>query len=1579
MPDSSNISTPIKGMNTDAHEQQLDEQWYDYALNADSEDTDGQGQFLQNIGSTLKAVDIPKGYKVIKALPIIEQNRILLFLTGPSSIIGEITGINNPTIPDDGHTLVDNDCTDCDDDKRNAIAVTNTLKASLRYRTIIQADCLNFNVHFPIRAVYRSTDCHVEVVFNDKLNERRRIELEFSNQLDSTSDLLVREKYLVVSSYATPAADCAMDQPSSSMEPVYSTELDCRKLAFQPKLDRLEVEPTDDVAGGSLEAGVYQFFIAHADENGNALSAYMGATNPFPLFSREITIDTDYKTGKAIVLKTNSIVGGVHDYFNIAVAKTVNNSTSFELVGTYSAGTTRVVYTGNDIYIKLNSTDIFDRTPYYKTADDVTTSNNFLFFTGPAEWPKGNWQRVANKISLKWVTHEMPIGSYRNGIIASRYKSNLRDEVYAYGVVFEFDNGDETPACLLVNRAAEVDDLINVPSTDPNAFEGSGPKWKFYNTARVTASQFQPFNPANPTVATPYQEGDFAYWESTEKYPDNQEIWGELAGKPVRHFKFPDFRVSPFFGVAGRVNMIYPIGVKVNHSSVLDALDEALACGLISAEDRARLKGYRIVRGNRAGWNSIVAKGLVYDSWSYNKKNKTFYYPNYPFNDHRPDPFISPTADTYKFGFGVAGHNVGNAYKNQFVNTGRYTFHSPETHFNNPSIEGTNELKLECVAVGTSRGNFKEVETHSKYKLASIAQYAASLLLSAPPGSNCSFNGVGLSNLICGPVKLFTTLFNITESNLDPNNTDQAAEIMTDFQAIQTFLNNYELWKTVSEALVPFSNFFYQFQAIGKYEKYLLPAEAQTRRKITNKAYLPSQSVVFDEANDPLYFNNWHRESSVYLKIDNTLPVSSDYSLDNSRYTLGEDGTCNSPETIRERNISAYYVSVKRPIISQYGNVFGIDWLDTGDFKPLTENSDHTVFGGDTFIGNFGLKRKHPFFLYSGVGFNAGADILYSEIGNVGYPNYYFDTQRGFLDKIEDFSDSGFSSFLQAFNDRDILRKLFGLPVYRFDCREDKRLFIKGKVYNYSYGVAYFPVETAVNLDLRHGKDNGAADFYPNNQDLDNWLQQKNVPIKEDNQYHYNTTYSKQNKESVIRPLRINYEPTKVCKTLNPNDVIYSDDWKRFRSADKHTFSLRNGKLIGITGIENDKVLVRFEKTFEIFNAYITLPTSADSAIVSTGKMFQSKPQQFSQTDLGYGGTQHKAFLSTEFGHVWVNAQSGEIFVLGNNGSGFDAISARGMEYWFKENLPFRILKKFPGFLDADNEFYGVGIILGYERKKKKLFLTKLDYEVISNNLKYDLEHRYFYTESAGGSKTVVELGDPEHFVNVSWTISYKFSDQSWKSFHSFLPNYYISLPDYLQYGENDECPAIWNLGLINSSYQIYSGKLHPFVVQSISKPDIKRQMLKSVAYGLDVVRYHGKDEYYVDNVTFNKALVFNNRQCSGILSKIIADPENHFQSVMYPEPTMTGSNILVSKIRNGWSFNQFHNIGVGKHNNIPVMTTVPDATHRIPNPLALDPFMDMSARERFKQEVNRVRLINDCKSAYKFRFKWLFNKQSSE
>ena len=218
------------------------------------------------------------------------------------------------------------------------------------------------------------------------------------------------------------------------------------------------------------------------------------------------------------------------------------------------------------------------------------------------------------------------------------------------------DNGKQTDGFHIPGRAKNFNEFYpDVQNTNPD-YIGDGtsaPYWKIYNTASVIGNAVG--NPINN--ATPYQYGEFAYWESTDVYPCNEAVWGDLANTPIRHHKFPDVLVSPIFesgvptiaydGTYTNLKMenaaTYPIGVKIDIQQVY----QFIASSNLTQDQKDSVVGFKIVRGNRSTNTSIIAKGILRNLGEYEREGTSYYFPNYPYNDLRTDPFLLTENNAY--------------------------------------------------------------------------------------------------------------------------------------------------------------------------------------------------------------------------------------------------------------------------------------------------------------------------------------------------------------------------------------------------------------------------------------------------------------------------------------------------------------------------------------------------------------------------------------------------------------------------------------------------------------------------------------------------------------------------------------------------------------------------------------------------------------------------------------------------------------------------------------------------------------------------------------------------------------------
>jgi hypothetical protein len=538
---------------------------------------------------------------------------------------------------------------------------------------------------------------------------------------------------------------------------------------------------------------------------------------------------------------------------------------------------------------------------------------------------------------------------------------------------------------------------------------------------------------------------------------------------------------------------------------------------------------------------------------------------------------------------------------------------------------------------------------------------------------------------------------------------------------------------------------------------------------------------------------------------------------------------------------------------------------------------------------------------------------------------------------------------------------------------------VKGKIYTYNYAIPYFICESDINIDLRHAPNASDKDFYPHQTNLDYWLQQENVEIKMDNDYSYNRSYSKQNREEVSNTTDINFFRN-INKTYYQNRVIYSqdgaevenfdfkDNYLFYKPLDAFDFTFENGKLISVDSIEGEQVLVRFENNTRIFNAFSTIQTSGAAIAIGNGSLFGSRPQEFSKTELGYIGSQHTDMLNTEFGHIIVDAIRGNVFNLQGGGKNVDELTKDGMKNWMAENLPFKINKWFPG-VNIDNNYAGIGIALSFDKRYKRFFITKLDYIPVKKGITFS-DNKFWF------EGIEIDLRDSAYFCNASWTVSYSFFTKSWTSFHSFIPNYYIDGVHLFYTGLNGlgkGYSTAWIHNLTNKDYQTYYMKLYPFEVESQSKPSIMGKIVTDISFALDVKRSHNHfDTSSILDVAFNKAIVYNETQNSGLLELNVVDEDNLRSVLSYPEKLADRTKIAMKRNEYLFSFNQFADITF--QNNLPRFINSCNNANKVLNLKAIN-YQNMRLDNNYiRSDKSYVKLINDVHSKYKFIFKGLIS-----
>lgn len=1669
------INQNVAGLNLDSVNYQIKENMITFALNANIQSHDGNSTTYTNEPSNQVCYDFTTsypGYKIIGTLNITEQSKLIVFLAHPDgrSLIGEITNLSKDctslietekdcgcisgtvvsnVVTEDSSCctftpLVVDNCCDCTDCYRYSVQSTDNKPFTVVYidcagqeasatipsgvGTFVakrnrfslpdnveildsllesQGDCspktskccLNLSPDFPVYAEYRVDNCETKVYFIARNIQPRYFSLEEPYGRDQCGD----------------AINCLTDS--------------CERLKLFPDFCQPDIYPTAIDSGGTLKGGVYSFSLAYADENGKELTDYVDFSNPIPIFERSITEQTEYETSKSIRVSIDHSTA-IFDYFNLVVAENINEVTTYQLVGTYRVNQSTyrdsLVYTG-DYSSTFSSIVPLIRSPHYENAEIIEKQNDILMLADLVETPKYNFQLLANKIKLRWETVKMPVGSnfdFSNPEIAYFFRTYQRDEVYPFGIKFKLKNGKYTDVFHIPGREVFVnsneEDLLYADS-NPDAFGTTNdcivttgqPRWKVYNTA--TKGLTPPSNsPSLQEVQysckiTVEEAGEFAYWESTETYPCYEDVWGTLAGKPIRHHKFPEN--SQVHIHADGDDFIYPIGVRIwNETLFATILDEETVYDPLNTYGNHQIPvkelicGYELVRGNRVNNKSVVAKGLIYDVGTFTdvKSQKSFYYPNYPYNSLEDDPYIKSTPEWYeKADRGIEKKQYGMELHKGFNTIGsRYTFHSPDTHFQYPKI-GT-ELKIETVEYGKVQGHFVPVLDHPKHKFLTVSDYAAAATLA---------DALSLA----------------FESETRATATDFGGVTKWKADALSIITNN-QVFLDLIEKLIPLANFAYQFNSIGEYKRFLPITTTGNRRRFLDIGLYANDKIV--ELNDDKPVHNRLRETSVYLKTNGSFSTEYPSIVDNSRYTIGQKNLAKDPGQIVESDTRAYYASIKRDFPNQYGQIENIKYVSTGYSCSVYTDVSGTLkintkyypaFGGDTYINQFALKRKHSFFTRNLANLPAKVDNVpfdYWLYPNLGYPTYYIG------ESPEDITNAAGTSFIAGIATAittaigasasgapsgvvlnaaisGALASIYSLFVKKNNLDADPQPFFyqKGFFYTASYGIPIFYVESDINVDLRHGRNELEENFYPNVGDgiPDEWLHEVNVPIKYDNFYSYNATYSAQNLSPNL-PYRLKY-PKLECLSIHHNRVIYSDPanssnylsdaWRVFRPGNFYDFPKQGGRLIDLNAGENERVHARFENTTKVYNSRITLNTTSPYQLeIGNAEMFKQKPVDLAKTDLGYIGTQHKAYVKCEYGTFWVDAKRGHIYQL--TGEGFNEIKTESNFNWFKQNLPFQILKDIPN-ADIDNPPIGLGIVMGWDERYERVFITKLDYRVkpeyrVGNPsfIKYitdtsDTNYRKYVLDS-GSIEVEISFGDPAFFENKSWTVAYSPKLKNFISFYSFLPNFFVPQLGHFQTLINTPSGASsWNHNLSIYSYQTYYNILYPYILEYNVNTFPQISTVNSITLMQDIQEYYSDYEYYSlstankkNLANFTKAIVYNKEQSSGIIKLIPEEFGNTRQKITYPRMTATGIEALMSRREHLYTFNGFWNVAA-QGNGQPLWSTqwsdlvTQYPIDKVPNTKSVRPVSVSYQKSKIKSDFAKVRLIQDQYSRFKF------------
>ena len=633
---------------------------------------------------------------------------------------------------------------------------------------IVNDKCLKFNQDNLIKGVSRSTsDCTYKLYWDDGINPSRNLDIDVTRP-DNNYPFLPLPAPPNTTNINTPVpyiqtcVDSNGSLPGGCIICSNTPALDCNKLRLALFINPICSRVEKGVPGGNLLNGSYFVVMAYAVKSQKISDWYV--SNIQGLFEHN-------NSATSLDVFIDSI-DPRYDEVIIGVGKVVNAQTVVRQAGIYSTRQTRFSFdTIFDTWPSIPIEQLPIMTPIMDKSDAMYNVGDYLIRVGPTSKEDFNYQPLANQIVAKWQSVQYPADYYHKGNNLTGY---MRDEVYSFFIQYEYDTGDKSNEYHIPGRPARQGTLFTTPAypTSVPAFPITsgelmllaptgntftpGPFWETYNTAILGTSFPVGTNLAPDGIGSIIQEGYMGYWESSEFYPDKTpQIWNandpshpwtavtsvpypgtlpsgyDLCGTPIRHHKFPEDTLGSNLALnsPGGAN-IRIMGVKFENIKAPRDNNGNLIPGII---------GYRILRGSRNGNKTIIAKGIINNMHRYDipgSGGKQGLYPNYPYNDLRNDPFLlnvpSKTASCITTPGGIENANTNtnltpfsytpgaagdymqyNDFKQDY-----FTFHSPDTNFNNPFL-AAKEFRIYGNASGKVVGKFDLSEKHPQEKLIS--------------------------------------------------------------------------------------------------------------------------------------------------------------------------------------------------------------------------------------------------------------------------------------------------------------------------------------------------------------------------------------------------------------------------------------------------------------------------------------------------------------------------------------------------------------------------------------------------------------------------------------------------------------------------------------------------------------------------------------------------------------------------------------------------------------------------------------------------------------------------------------------
>ena len=375
--------------------------------------------------------------------------------------------------------------------------------------------------------------------------------------------------------------------------------------------------------------------------------------------------------------------------------------------------------------------------------------------------------------------------------------------------------------------------------------------------------------------------------------------------------------------------------------------------------------------------------------------------------------------------------------------------------------------------------------------------------------------------------------------------------------------------------------------------------------------------------------------------------------------------------------------------------------------------------------------------------------------------------------------------------------------------------------------------------------------------------------------YEINPDYERLNKQKLFFCLPLQYDCCNPKVEKFPTRIFYSqqsfqeetiDNYKVFLPNNYRDIQSSTGAVKDLFTISNILFVHTEDSLYFLPQNYQERITNDIVSFIGTGEYFNIPARKIVDSEISVGGCSHKwATLKTRHGVFFVSEKERKIYRF--DGKRLDAISSLGMNSWFQE---YGFLNQTTLTNNPSNPL-GSGFLSGYDPQKERILFTKIDKK---------------------GS------------IDVSWTLSFSLKSNSWVSFHSYIPCFYMyNTINMFTMTKNNIALYQHNM---SGNYLNFYQENYDFVIELVllSKNGEVKDWNEIEINSL-VEEYMPSYNSYIEQrfKTFNRAIFYNRNQATNELELIVNNDRNMNQ-YMLDQIKPQSNSVTINKKDKSWYIN---------------------------------------------------------------------------